>query len=122
MGRPLSMRDERAQARLLLRLLLNGDPPPIARVDWNALFRLARTHGVVLRSADRLVAQRVTLPPPFAEGVARERERVQDALGLVRQVSRICTAHGIEFLFAKAFQHYPDLGGDLDLLVLARAA
>jgi len=122
MGRPPNVRDERAQARLLLRLLLNGDRPPIARVDWPALLHLARTNGVVIRSADLLMAQNVTLPPAFANSVVRERQRVQDAIGLVRQVSRICTAHGIEFLFAKAFQHYPDLGGDLDLLVLARAA
>src|SRR4029077_20903456 len=122
MERPPNVRDERAQAALLLRLLLNGDRPPIARVDWPALLRLARTNGVVIRSADLLVAQDVTLPPAFAESVVRERQRVQDAIGRRSQVSRICTAHGIEFLFDKAFQHYPDLGGDLDLLVLARAA
>jgi hypothetical protein len=36
-------------------------------------------------------------------------------------VSSVCTANGIDFLFPKAVQHWPDMGDDLDLLVLSRS-
>jgi hypothetical protein len=117
--------DERAHAGLLLRLLLREDREDradVGRVDWSVLLDLARQNGALLRAADRLAERAVALPAPFADAVATERRRVRNAVALVRHVSRICTAHGIEFLFAKAFQHYPDLGGDLDLLVLSPAA
>jgi len=114
--------DDAAYGRLLLRLLLDGDHTDVARVDWATLLHLARTNGVLLRTADRLTKRGAALPTAFADGVAKERERVRDAITLVREVDRICTANGIEFLFAKAFQHYPDMGADLDLLVMAPAA
>jgi hypothetical protein len=114
--------DEAAYGRLLLRLLLDGDHAAVAPVDWDTLLHLARNNGVLLRIADRLAKGGAALPTAFADGVARERERVRDAIALVRHVDRICTANGIEFLFAKAFQHYPDMGADLDLLVMAPAA
>ena len=114
--------DEQAHARLILGLLLDGDRVGVERIDWDTLLPLARNNGVLIRIAERLAEQGVAPPAAFAESVARERQRVQDTFTLVRQVSRICVTHGIQFLFAKACQHYPDLGEDLDLLVLAPAA
>jgi hypothetical protein len=118
----MTVLDEQAHADLVLQLLLDGVPAADSRVDWSTLLPLARRNGVVIRVAERLASLGVEPPPPFAEGVARERERVRDAFVLVQRVSAILRARGIPFLFAKACQHYPDLGDDLDLLVLAPEA
>jgi len=91
-------------------------------VDWNVLLPLARRNGILLRVAARLAERGPAPPTPVVEAIATERRRVRDAFALVRNVSRVCTKHGIAFLFPKAFQHYPDVGEDLDLLVLSRAA
>ncbi len=118
----MTQSDERALAGLLLRLLLDDDGPDERVVDWNVLLPLARRNGTLLRVAARL-AERSPVPPgPVVDAIATERRRVRDAFELVRNVSRVCTKHGIAFLFPKAFQHYPDVGEDLDLLVLSRAA
>src|SRR5256886_3133313 len=71
-------------------------------------------------SSDVCSSDLVTVPDRFAAAVAQERQRIRSALELMRQVSLACEAHGITFLFPKAFQDYPDFGDDVDLLVLPR--
>ena len=113
--------EEAALAARLLRLLLDKDGGNEGALVWHpVLLPLARRNGVLLRVAERFGEP--VLPGPVTDAIASERRRARDAFALVRHVSRICTEHGIEYLFAKAFQHYPDVGGDLDLLVLARPA
>jgi len=63
----------------------------------------------------------VALPEPFAEAVAHEQGRIGAMLELIHQVSRTCEAAGLEFVFPKAFQDYPDMGDDVDLLLLERS-
>src|SRR5207237_9298016 len=118
-GDPVTTPDEQAQARLILGLLLDGDRVGVERIDWDTLLPLARNNGVLIRIAERLAEQGIAPPAAFAESVARERQRARDAFTLVRQVSRICVTHGIQFLFAKVCQHYPDLGDYLHLTALA---
>jgi hypothetical protein len=118
----VTLSEEQVLARRLLRLLLDEDGPDTGPVDWNVLLPLARWNGTLLRVTDRLAERAPAPPAPVVDAIATERRRARDAFALVRHVTRVCTKHGIEFLFAKAFQHYPDVGGDLDLLVLARAA
>src|SRR2546430_14886690 len=72
-------------------------------------------------SSDVCSSDLVTVPDRFAAAVAQERQRIRSALELMRQVSLACEAHGITFLFPKAFQDYPDFGDDVDLLVLPRS-
>ena len=112
-------------AHWLLRLLWEADAardglPP--ELDWDLLLHVARPNGVLVRTAERLATQGVTVPDRFAAAVAQERQRIRSALELMRHVSLACEAHGITFLFPKAFQDYPDFGDDVDLLVLPRSA
>ena len=118
----MTMLDERAHASLVLQLLLDAAPAADTPIAWGMLLPLARRNGVLIRVAERLGALGIDPPPAFADGVARERQRVREAFALVDRVGTLCRARGIAFLFAKACQHYPDLGDDLDLLVLAPAA
>jgi hypothetical protein len=115
---------ERWHASWVLRLLLDTSAAadPTGNVDWDVLLDMARTNSVLVRTAERLAALGVPVPGPFADAAARERQRVGSTLELVRHVSRACEASGIEFVFPKAFQDYPDVGDDVDLLVLPRSS
>jgi hypothetical protein len=112
---------ERDYSTLVLRLLLDGELPGSALdgIDWSLLLRTAARNDVLLRLAERLTGLEVQPPGFFGEAVALERRRVDSGLELAQAVSRACKAHGLEFVFPKATQHWPDLGSDLDLLVLS---
>ena len=116
----MSERD-RVQAEGILRLLLaDADPSDtVRRIGWPGLATLARRHNVLLRVADRLEKGGEPGAHSFREAVLQERERARAALNVVERVSRACEKLGIAFLFPKAFQHLPDIGADLDLLVLS---
>src|SRR2546430_4050707 len=58
---------------------------------------------------------------PYTTLFRSEQGRVGTTLELIHQVSRTCEAAGIEFVFPKAFQDYPDMGDDVDLLLLERS-
>jgi hypothetical protein len=116
-------RTERQYPALVLRLLLDGTVPAsdLEALDWAVLLETAERNDVLVRLADRLTEAEVRPPGFFAEAVARERRRICAALELVRTVNRVCGANGIEFVFPKATQHWPDMGRDLDLLLLSRS-
>ena len=124
-SRPTASRPASAEARaadLLLRLLV-GPPPDAAdfqTIDWSLLRRTARRGRVLVRATDRLTELGIRFPHRFATAVADERHRVAEAIALMRRVERALHGAGIRnFLFVKAFRHYPDMAGDLDLLALA---
>lgn len=111
-----------ACATLALRLLLDGQAPAGTpkTLDWETLARLAARNTILVRLAEALARLDFRLPRAMADAVARERHRIRGALEVVDAVSRECRTSGIEFLFPKVAQHWPDLGDDLDLLVLDR--
>ncbi|HEV2766020.1 MAG TPA: nucleotidyltransferase family protein [Pyrinomonadaceae bacterium] len=115
-------REERC-AGFVLRLLLDetADARLPEGVGWEDLLRVAARNVVLLRLAERLEAAGARVPDFFAEAVARERRRAADAVETVRRVGHACERKGVRFIFAKAFQHYPDVGTDIDLFVLARS-
>ena len=107
---------------LLLRLLLEGAAAPLSVSPhfWDSLLHVASGNAVLLRTAASLERLGIDGPARFAAGVAAERQRAQALVAAVQGVSRVCSEYRIAHLFPKAFQHYPDMGRDLDLLVMAR--
>src|SRR6266511_1109187 len=79
---------------------------------------VARHNTVVLRAASRLRGFERPLPPEFLEMERLERARVATLLELVACVAEICRTLGVRFLFTKAFQHLPDMGHDVDLVLM----
>jgi hypothetical protein len=112
-------------AAFILRLLLDDGGARGAEgaggPGWEGLLRTARRNVVLVRVADRLAAAGADVPEFFAEAARRERRRSRAVVELVGRVGRACERHGVEFIFAKAFQHYPDVGGDVDLFVTSRS-
>ncbi|PYP03227.1 MAG: hypothetical protein DMD57_08995 [Gemmatimonadetes bacterium] len=111
-----------AVGELLLRLLLEGAAAPLSASPdfWDSLLQVACGNAVLLRTAASLERLGIDGPERFVAGVAIERERAQALVAGVQRVSRVCSEYRIAHLFPKAFQHYPDMGRDADLLVLAR--
>ena len=115
---------ERYHATLALRLLeaseeltsLSDEP-----VDWRLLLALAQQNTVLVRLADRLPGAGLEPPAFFVLAAERERERARAAFALMRRLGERCTQAGLEYLFPTAWQHHPDVGGDLDLLLRSRA-
>ncbi|HVH69053.1 MAG TPA: hypothetical protein VM716_14385 [Gemmatimonadales bacterium] len=113
-----------ALSELLLRLLLGSPIDPDRELKgpdfWDPLLHVAGGNGVLLRAALALDCLGVEGPPRFLVGVAFERQRAKALFAGVQAVSRMCSRHQVVHLFPKAFQHYPDIGQDADLLVFAR--
>jgi hypothetical protein len=111
-------------AQLVLRLLLGEavSAAALAAVSWTRLARLADRNAVVIRLAERLAALGLHPLPALAELVERERGRARAVLDLLPRLRQACARHDIPWLVPKALERYPDVGDDLDLLVLARTA
>jgi len=120
----VNAQSEEVYANLILSLLLDGSWGPDApgEVDWARFLAIAKQNTVLVRVADRLADLSIQTPSFFGDAAEEERQRVRATIDLIRTASDVCSDHRIECLFPKAFQHYPDMGHDVDLLVLARSA
>ncbi|MFN3652459.1 MAG: nucleotidyltransferase family protein [Armatimonadota bacterium] len=112
-----------ASAHLALRLLLDPaftpDPPEVQ--DQERLCKVAQAGHVFLRVAEQLAARGIPLAPAVSEAAGQERRRVQAAVQAIRQIQRVCAERDVACVFLKSFKHYPDMGGDIDLLVGSRS-
>ena len=102
--------------KTVLRLLLDHQAPPTS-VPWDDWVPMLERNAVLLRVVQRLEALRRPIPPLLAVAALRERARVARVLQLMRSLADASDRHGVPHVFPKAFAHYPDAGGDIDLLV-----
>lgn len=108
---------------VLLKLLIqpeqfNITPVEYNKIDWQLLLEFARKNIVLVRSYEYWEKEGVTIPlSDYRSTVEGEKNRVCSTLQLINQLTSLCSASGINFVFSKAFQHYPDMGHDVDLLI-----
>lgn len=114
---------EESSAAFILRLLLDGVCDPLSgdALRWEELRCVAERNMVLVRTAERLEQTELEPPRPFADAVAKKRRLNRAKLELIRRIAQACAESRIEFIFAKAFQHYPDIGDDIDLFILPRS-
>ncbi|PYP42100.1 MAG: hypothetical protein DMD43_04160 [Gemmatimonadetes bacterium] len=105
------------QPALLLRLLLGDERADPGELEWNAVPALAERHRIPLRLAACLEGRGAVVPPRFAEAAARARARAERVLALVARVVEGCDRRGITCVVLKLARDFPDVGGDIDLLV-----
>lgn len=107
--------------RLLLRLPLNGQGRSTSGSgwQWEPFLIFAKQNVILLRVSDRINSREgdFTAPDYFNKEVALEKERIKRTVNWIGEVGRICEKENIEYIFTKAFQHYPDMGHDVDLFV-----
>src|SRR5689334_834124 len=114
---------EQRHATFALRLLLDrrGDPPMDLAVDWPLLLALAQQNTVLVRVADRIQLAGLEPPAFFVAAAERERERTRTVFSVMQRLGERCEQADLAYLFPTAWQHFPDVGGDLDLLLLSRS-
>jgi hypothetical protein len=114
--------DQQDRAIRLLRLLLDrASPPDSGGVEvWSDLHPLAGRNGLLLRLAEQLQHQN-SLPTAALPLVDAEQRRATASFQLVGRVAEACVKHGIDGVFISAVQHRPDVGLDVDLLILDRS-
>lgn len=116
-------RDEDPAGRTLLAALL-GDAAELPAEDsreWDILLHRASTEGVLLRLLDVLTARRMPIPSTIGEAALRQRRRFSCVMTVVEGVSRACDVQQMQFLFPKVLRSYPDVGRDIDLVLLGRS-
>lgn len=112
--------------RRSLALLLNGDGGDgrawqgFAAEEWVAFLRIARRNAIVVRSQEKLEKLSILPGKTFREAAIAESERIHQTVAVIGQIGEICEQQRMPHVFTKAFQHYPDMGHDIDLLVMDR--
>ena len=110
-----------------LGLLLGGSESwwvgsRLADDEWRALFCLAQTNVITIRLYERLRALGVPVPhDPWAPAVGAEKARIRSTIELIGRLTEICEAAPLDIVFTKSFQHFPDMGHDVDLFVMDRS-
>ena len=108
----------RSPAAAILRALLDEAPGASAvHLGWDTAWPVAVRNAVGVRLADRLRALGTEIPPAVAASLAAVRDRNAAAMALIRRLGAACEREGLPCLFPKAFQHWPDMGSDIDLLI-----
>jgi hypothetical protein len=110
-----------ADGAAILRALIDGASclSGITSRDWDRLALVAEHNGVLVRLDEKVGAAGLTPSEGFAEAVRRERCRARSVIQVIARVNDVCAVNRMTFLFPKAFQHLPDMGRDVDLLLLA---
>jgi hypothetical protein len=84
------------------------------------LAELAQRNTIVVRLAQQL-RDRLGSTGPLSLAAEREERRVASALSTIETISKRLNSAGVPFVLTKAFQHLPDMGHDIDVLVGADA-
>lgn len=119
MSRPL----ESKYAEIALRLLLDQDHeslsiyPLFKEIEWDIFIKLARENRVLIRVFEQLVKLGVQPNEIYQQAVNEEKNRIGRGIELMAEISKVFEAAGIDFVFFKNYQHYPDMGEDIDLFV-----
>ncbi len=120
----MSLEIECEYFEFLLRLLLAQDGeelsvhPIFKDIKWDVVLELAQKNRVPIRVYNRLVKLGVQPDEIYQKAVNEERQRIGRTIELMGKISNICEGEGIDFLFMKNYQHYPDMGEDIDLFVM----
>ena len=112
---------ERALADLLLRLLLGDRRVMPGETQWGPLLVMAKANRVLLRLEARLHQHPARPPLAFVQAVTDARSRAQSVLGLVARIGATGEQRELPHVFLNVAQEYPDVAGELDLLVLGRS-
>jgi hypothetical protein len=115
-----TLANQKICARFILRLLLDDSSPAEKpyEVSWEELLKVASQNVVLVRLSDELHRRGVATPEFFNRAVEEQRRLNREKFDLIKRINRSCEKSAVAFIFAKAFHHYPDMGGDIDLFLL----
>ncbi|MDA2912737.1 nucleotidyltransferase family protein [Acidobacteriia bacterium AH_259_A11_L15] len=114
--------------RLLLRRERTGPSDgfrigDLAHVDWDVVLLFVQKNLITIRMFQALQEFGVPIRhQAYRDMVESERGRISRTMELIGRISEMLEGEGVEFVLTKSFQHYPDMGHDVDLFVLDRSA
>lgn len=107
------------EAATLLRVLLGAEAAnSLPATDWDTLKAVASSNGILLNTAEALQSAGASAPPEFSAQVDRERRRVEAVQALCARIAAACETEGLSYLFPKSFGRLPDMGDDVDVLLV----
>ncbi|HWX54577.1 MAG TPA: nucleotidyltransferase family protein [Verrucomicrobiae bacterium] len=95
--------------------------------DLDDLTALANKHHVIVRSFEALCnvmadEEDYNCSNEVVQTIDAERARIAHALGFLDRVCIACNSEGCDVVVIKSLDHWPDLGGDLDVFTTSRPA
>lgn len=113
--------------KIVLQILLNSNADEAlekvaqwSESDWDAFIPLARKNLLSIRFDEALKKKGIKPSGNFSAFVQKEHASAQIVKSLITTLSEKCRKNDIEFVMTKAFQHYPDVGRDIDLFLSER--
>ena len=116
--------DKEKQIALYLLSLLNRKRDSLfihkglANLDWDLFFTLAHKNLILLRVVDALESKGIFYPQQFLKEITDEKKRIKKMVELAGRINSLLSAKNISFILPSLLQHYPDMGGDIDLLII----
>ena len=86
--------------------------------QWDRLLQVASENKVVIRLFEQLNNLRIKPGDIYHDFAIREKERIARTIELMSRIHMICQSEGVDYVFMKNYQHFPDMGDDIDILVL----
>ena len=114
---------KKAYTDLVIKLLLNPNDENwdtyfiTEDIKWSILQNVVRENRVFIRVYERLTNMNVSLSDTYKKAVSEERHRIELATMLMGEISKAYEKSDFKFMFIKNYQHYPDMGDDIDLFV-----
>ena len=124
------MSQESRYAHMALRLLLCEQGPvthnvidtnDLVNVDWDVILPLVKRNVLTIRTFRSLSELGISIPSICRDEMSKEQVRISKTMELIAQIDEMLGGEKGEFVFTKSFQHYPDMGHDVDLFVLDRS-
>jgi hypothetical protein len=89
--------------------------------EGDAFWDFAAHQVVLLRVYEALINTKIPIESSVCALAQAESLRINRTLALIQELTNICDRNNISFVFTKAFQHYPDMGHDVDLFVMGNS-
>lgn len=108
--------------KLLLGEVSCEDMKQWEATNWKEFAKLAHKNLIMVRSYNELSRIGIKINEfEYSELVRLERERINKTGAFIGTLSALCRQEGMVHLFLKSLQHYPDMGHDIDLLIMDRS-
>jgi hypothetical protein len=86
-------------------------------INWDTLKEVAKENRVLIRVYDSMVEKNIFFPESYKKYISEERGRIDHAISFMVDVSAIYEKTTFKYLFIKNYQHFPDMGDDIDFFV-----
>ena len=88
-------------------------------LDYNArIIQYIKENKILIRYVDKLLDSDIKLDCVLEKEYNLEKIRVNKLEGVIYKINKLLLPFKNKFMFFKNFQHYPDMGDDIDILIL----